>query len=172
MAEVSVGAWIAPRLGPFGGWVGSVAPRGYAAYARVLHPVPDDHDAARPPIRWVDVCAATGRQPYALMQWHAIAGVVETRNRRTVTRTMAWPGDEPDQGNLKRDTLLTLCRVLTAHTAPDQDCSSRPGRASGGSTAAQPSRCWAATRRSRRRFPRGPQRSPAAPAEVAGLRLA
>ncbi len=38
VAEVSVGAWIATRLGPFGGWVRSVAPRGYTAYAQVLHP--------------------------------------------------------------------------------------------------------------------------------------
>ncbi|MGH3934087.1 MAG: hypothetical protein ACRDS1_03740 [Pseudonocardiaceae bacterium] len=41
MAEVSVGACIAPRLGFFGGRVGSVAPRGFAVYARVLQPVPD-----------------------------------------------------------------------------------------------------------------------------------
>jgi hypothetical protein len=122
VAEVSVGAWIAPRLGPFGGWVGSVAPRGYTAYARILHPVPDARAANRPPIRWADVCAATGRQPHALMQWHAIAGVVETRTRKIVTRTMAWPGVEPDLGHLERDTLHILCRVLTDHTAPGQDC--------------------------------------------------
>ncbi len=34
VADVSVGVWIASRLGPFGGWVGSVA---LAAYAWVLH---------------------------------------------------------------------------------------------------------------------------------------
>lgn len=45
----------------------------------VPHPVPDAHDANRPPIRWADVCAATDRPPHALMQWRAIAGVVETR---------------------------------------------------------------------------------------------
>lgn len=122
VVEVSVGVWIAPRLGPFGGRVGSVAPRGYAHYARVLHPVPDRGDAARPAIRWADVCAAMGRQPHALMQWHAIACVVETRIRRTVTCTMAWPGEEPEVGNLERAPLRTLCRVLTGHTAPDQDC--------------------------------------------------
>ncbi|MGH3997105.1 MAG: hypothetical protein ACRDTJ_06540 [Pseudonocardiaceae bacterium] len=73
MAEVSVGAWIVSRLGPFGGWVSSVAPHGYAAYARVLHPVLDAGDAARPSTRWAEVCVVTGRQPHALMQWHAIA---------------------------------------------------------------------------------------------------
>jgi hypothetical protein len=37
----SVGVRIAPCLGPFGGWVGSVAPGGYAAYA--LGPSPGTH---------------------------------------------------------------------------------------------------------------------------------
>jgi len=40
VADVLVGVWIAPRVVPFGGWVGSVAPGGYAAYAWVLYPVP------------------------------------------------------------------------------------------------------------------------------------
>ena len=39
LADIAEGSWIAPRLGPFGGWVGSAVPRGYPAYARVLHPV-------------------------------------------------------------------------------------------------------------------------------------
>lgn len=64
----------------------------------------------------------TGRQPHALMQWHAITGAVETRTDTTVTRPMHWPGAEPDVGNLERDTLLTLCRVLAGHTAPGQGC--------------------------------------------------
>src|SRR5665647_566241 len=36
--DPSVADWIAPRLGPFGGQVSSVVPRGFAAYARVRHP--------------------------------------------------------------------------------------------------------------------------------------
>jgi hypothetical protein len=123
VTDVTVGGWIAPRLGPFGGWVGSVAPRGYAAYARVLHPVPDAHDR---PARWAQVCAATGRRPHALMQWHAIAGVietqVETRSGTALTKTMLWPGAEPEVGNLEPDALRTLCGVLAGHTAPGQDC--------------------------------------------------
>ncbi len=59
-ASAVLGAWIGPRLGPFGGWVASVAPRGYDAYARVLHPI-GEHT-------WAEVCAATGATPHALMQ--------------------------------------------------------------------------------------------------------
>ena len=42
-ADLSLGEWIAPRLGSFG-QVTSVVPRGFPAYARVLHPVgePDE----------------------------------------------------------------------------------------------------------------------------------
>jgi len=35
--DPTVGAWIGERLGPFGATVGGLVPRGYAAYARVLH---------------------------------------------------------------------------------------------------------------------------------------
>jgi len=123
VTDVSVGDWIAPRLGPFGGSVGSVVPRCYAAYARILHPVLDTHDPTLPPARWADVCAATGRQPHALMQWQAIAGATEARTGEAVTRTTAWSGGEPEVGNLDRDTLLAQCRVLADHTEPpDQHC--------------------------------------------------
>ncbi|MPY85645.1 MAG: hypothetical protein GEV00_20600, partial [Actinophytocola sp.] len=73
--DCAVGAWLAPRLGPFGGVIGSVVPRGFEAYARVLHPVTN---ARGERVSWADVCAATGRRPHALMQWHAIAGVTVT----------------------------------------------------------------------------------------------
>jgi len=123
VAEVSVGGWIADRLGTFGGSVGSVAPRGFEAYARVLHPV---SDGDRSNVRWAEVCASTGRRPHALMQWHAIAGVVETRTEtRTgtrTTRTMLWPGDAPWVGNLDGDTLVPLCQVLAQHARQDEEC--------------------------------------------------
>ena len=41
VTDVERGDWIADRLGPFGGWVGSVVPRGFDAYARVLHRASD-----------------------------------------------------------------------------------------------------------------------------------
>ena len=71
IADVSAGDWIAERVrGPLG-TVGSVVPRGFAAYARVLHPV-ELYDG-RTPLTWAQVCQLTGRIPHALMQWAAIA---------------------------------------------------------------------------------------------------
>lgn len=117
VADVSTGGWIAGRLGTFGGGVGSVVPRGFEAYARVLHPVPD---ADWSNVRWAEVCASTGRRAHALMQWDAIAGVAETSTGTgtATTRTMLWPGAPPQAGNLDSATLVTLCQVLARHTRP------------------------------------------------------
>lgn len=116
MDDVSVGSWIAPRLGPFGGWVGSVVPRGFEAYARVLHPVDDGRGGYA---TWAEVCAATGRTAHALMQWHKIAGLPETTRRGVTTRTMRWDDGEPEVGNLGGPALSALCGVLEAYTAAD-----------------------------------------------------
>jgi hypothetical protein len=122
VADVSVGGWIAPRLGPFGGWVGSVAPRDYPEYARVLHPARDAQDH---PTRWADVCAATGQRPHPLMQWHAIARMTQAQveiRSTALTERMLWPGVEPTVGNLEPDALRALCEVLGRYTAHDQGC--------------------------------------------------
>ena len=115
VAEVSAGAWIGPRLGPFGGWVGSVVPRGFAAYARILHPVPDIGGEMT---TWASVCAVTGREPHALMQWDAIKAQGEGDDPGP---SRAWPGGDPEVGNLHPQALEALCRVLTPHT-PDGRC--------------------------------------------------
>ena len=77
--DPSVGAWIAPRLGPFGGSVGSVVPRGFTAYARVLHPVGGYGGEST---TWSAVCATTGRVAHTLMQWQSISapGVEDGRD--------------------------------------------------------------------------------------------
>ena len=67
IAEVSAGDWIAERLRGAVGTVGSLVPRGFAAYARVLHPV--ELHYGHPPLTWAQVCQLTGRIPHVLMQW-------------------------------------------------------------------------------------------------------
>ena len=69
--DVSVAAWIAPRLGPLDCRVNCAAPSGFEAYARVLHPTRDVNGRS---VTWAEVCAATGKHAHATMQWHAIAG--------------------------------------------------------------------------------------------------
>lgn len=101
LTDVRAGDWIAPRLGPFGEAAGSIVPRGFAAYARVLHPAPTD-----PPTTWATVCAATGAAPHALMQWSAIT-------RGDAER---W-GHEAGGGSMDPPTLDALYTVLERHTA-------------------------------------------------------
>jgi hypothetical protein len=118
--DPSVADWIAPRLGPFGGQVGSVAPRGFPAYARVLHPV-RDHDGQS--ATWAAVCAKTGRVAHALMQWQSISSPgVEDGTGRSGSGGMPWDGDEPLVGELEPQTLAALCRILAGYTDPALGC--------------------------------------------------
>lgn len=118
--DVSLGAWIAPLLGSFGGWVGSVVPRGFPAYARVLHPV-QDRDGR--PSTWAAVCEVTDRIPHALMQWHSISTArVEDGSGRAPSRGRDWDGDEPQEGQLEPVALKRLCQVLADHTDPAVEC--------------------------------------------------
>lgn len=117
--DVALGAWIAPRLGSFG-QVTSVVPRGFTAYARVLHPVggPVEEMAT-----WAAVCAVTDRTAHASMQWQSISSPrVEDGSGRAPSSGRAWDGGEPDVGTLDPAALRSLCQVLAEHTAPGAEC--------------------------------------------------
>jgi hypothetical protein len=103
------GAWIKPRLeGEFGAITLQV-PKGFEAYARVLHPA---SDAEWNPIRWADVAKACGTAVHREMQWHAIVGLSEPKNYRN----SRWSGQDPATGSMGIDDLDALCEILTAHT--------------------------------------------------------
>jgi len=109
VADPAVGDWIGARLSDDFGAVGSVVPQGYAAYARVLHPV--DHADGRPHLTWAEVCRRTGRIEHPLMQWQAIRQGDDG----------PWDDGTPDVGNLDPATLATLLDVLAPATG-DQQC--------------------------------------------------
>jgi hypothetical protein len=109
VADPSVGDWIEPRFAADFGSVGATVPLGYAAYARVLHPV--DRAEGRPHLTWAEVCAITCRIPHPVMQWHSIKQGAEG----------PWEDGEPFEGNLDPATLATLLDVLAPATG-DQDC--------------------------------------------------
>lgn len=118
-ADVGAGSWIAPRLGSFG-QVASVVPRGFGAYARVLHPATDRDDR---PARWAQVCQTTGRTPHALAQWQSISSPrLEDGSGRAPSPGSAWEGGEAEVGSLEPAALAALCQVLAAHTAPGAVC--------------------------------------------------
>lgn len=117
--DISLGAWITPRLGS-SGQVASVVPRGFPAYARVLHPVVD---ADAQPARWAQVCQVTDRTAHALMQWPSISTPrVEDGSDRPPSTGRAWEGEEPVVGTLEPAALGALCQVLGEHTAPGVEC--------------------------------------------------
>jgi len=119
--DVVRGDWILPRLRGRG-VVGGIVPRGFEAYARVLHPVTAFVPAIRtdvPPetLRWSDVAALSSRRPGAvvhpLVQWSSIAGGPHDDAPLADGRRAAAPPD----GALAPAAWSTLARHLAAHTA-------------------------------------------------------
>lgn len=114
-ADVSAAAWIAPRLGGAFGAVTRTVPKGFDAYVRILHPVPD---ADGGDTTWFHVAEVTGRQPHALMQWHALVGSSDPFN----FEGSLWPHGSPDDGNLAPEVLGPLCELLAGHTTTPEHC--------------------------------------------------
>jgi hypothetical protein len=113
--RVSEADWYGAGLNGFGGRVDQVIPRGYPAYARILHPAEDEHGD---PVRWSDVAAWSGRVLHRLAQFDAIAGRWYDQRRKGV----GWPGRNPGQGSLTWQQLRVLCHILACHTATADQC--------------------------------------------------
>lgn len=113
--DVAIASWVADRLtGPMGSVTGTV-PAGFAAYARLCHPVPDSSGGR---VSWRAVAAATGRTAHPLMQWHGLVGSPDPFN----FSGSLWPAGAPTRGNLPVHALRVLCDVLARHTGRPDDC--------------------------------------------------
>lgn len=108
------GAWIEPRLGGEFGAVTLDVPKGYEAYARILHPA---SDAEWNPVRWADVARVCDTTVHREMQWHAIVGLPEPGDYHE----SKWAGQSPETGSMDIDDLDALCEILVAHTADPKD---------------------------------------------------
>jgi len=117
IADVSAGDWIAEALPGLLGTVASVVPRGFAAYARVLHPV-EFHDG-RGSLTWTQVCQLTGRIPHALVQWAAITN--PTAEAALKASSDGLNDCDVRVGSLAPATLSALIDVLAPATG-EQDC--------------------------------------------------
>ncbi|WP_432564451.1 hypothetical protein [Kineococcus sp. SYSU DK003] len=121
-ADPAAGDWIAPRLcGGFGA-VCRTVPRGYPAYARVLHPV--EPGPAVEPTTWAGVCARTGRTPHALMQWEAIttpAPPPRSGTELVLSGEGRWDEVQVQRGTLAPQALGPLLDVLAPFTG-EQGC--------------------------------------------------
>ncbi len=94
--------------------VGFLVPRGFEAYARVLHPArdPEGHD-----VTWAAVAAQVGTTLHPEAQWHRLAGGRDLDPRGAGPDPVLWPGHEPLVGMLERPLFEALADVLARHTA-------------------------------------------------------
>jgi hypothetical protein len=108
----TAGAWFErDRLPGFGALVGRMAPTGFEAYARVLHPAAEEDGT---PVRWSQVAARTGRTIHPLVQWHRLVAAEDSFGRGGL-----WPGQAPGFA-LEDEQVDVLVELLAPHTTtPD-----------------------------------------------------
>ena len=104
----AVGAWIGERLAPYGVMAGvtvaHLVPRGFPAYARVLHRASDGADGLR---RWADLAGEHGTSVHALAQFWRLV--------RSTNGPWAVQGDwRTIEGQLDAEQLPALLDVLAA----------------------------------------------------------
>jgi len=107
--------WYTAGLAGFGGRVECVLPRGYPAYARILHPAVGPGGTRR---TWAEVAAGTGRVLHPLAQFTSLAG----RWQYDARADIGWPGENPQEGSLDAEQLRILCRILSGHTSTREHC--------------------------------------------------
>jgi hypothetical protein len=128
LTDAGAGAWIGPRLQGWGR-VGGVLPRGFEAYARILHPVAatrvdtaatgDEWDrrvideAIWP---WAEVARRTGRIMHSLVQWDRLAG-----NEHQLTFDDGWRLGQTPVGFFDPALLSHLVGALDGHTGTPDD---------------------------------------------------
>lgn len=102
-AEPAVADWYAAALDPGGSTPCSFVPRGFAAYARILHA--PELDGVQ--VRWAEVGRERGTALHPRASWPEIAGRGLDPNSQA-----GWPGDDPSEGSLSRPELEALVEVL------------------------------------------------------------
>ena len=117
-AAVGEAGWIAASLAPFeDGLVGSVIPRGYPAYARVLHPVRTAMGRGSRPVRWAEVARWSGVPLHPDSQFHSVA-----LPPGRPAGPPPWNGQGPERGSLDLADAETLIEPLREHTGSPDDC--------------------------------------------------
>lgn len=117
-AAVREGDWIAAALAPFEqGLVASVIPRGYPAYARVLHPVRAALGKGTRPVRWAEIAEWSGVPLHPDSQFHSIA-----LPPGQPAGPAPWNGQGPERGSLDLADAETLIELLRPHTSSPAAC--------------------------------------------------
>lgn len=116
--DVERGAWIAPRLRGWG-LVGGVVPRGFEAYARVLHPLRATTERGEERWRWAEVARRTGRTMHPLVQWNALIGAPADAFNQGADFDDGSHVAAPEPGRLSPEPLAALAMSLVAATESD-----------------------------------------------------
>ena len=117
-AAVEEADWIAAALAPFeDGLVGSVIPRGYPAYARLLHPVRASLGKGSRPVRWAEIADWSGVPLHPDSQFHSVA-----LPPAQPAGPAPWNGQGPERGSLDLADAETLIELLRAHTDTPAGC--------------------------------------------------
>lgn len=93
--------------------VGFLIPRGFEAYARILHPAFTD---AGEMVSWAEVAGVCGTTLHPEAQWERLAFHGDLDPRGAGPDPVSWTGGEPDQGCLDRGPFEALAEVLQRHT--------------------------------------------------------
>jgi len=115
--DLSPSEWIRPRLLPWGVREGtpvtSVAPSGYPAYVRVLHPA---QRRPREPVTWREIAAWSGRVYHPLMQFERIC--------EPALRTQEPPPFDhvPEVGGVSPMLCMALYGALRSWTSTSETC--------------------------------------------------
>jgi len=111
----TVGGWISGRLSKKFGTVGSVVPKGYEAYARVLHAAFRRDGTS---VRWSEAAGLVGKPMQSLIQWEAIAAS-EGLGQKAEGVSDLHP---PEKGNPDPKTFITLCELMGSTPASESQC--------------------------------------------------
>jgi hypothetical protein len=111
-SDVPAADWIVTRLADHTYRVNMLLPPGFAAYARILHPVVTETSAGRRLTRWHEIAAPAGLVP--LDRDVQFSGLT---NQPGVQAP-----DVPIPGELPEEDLATLADVLARHTAGADHC--------------------------------------------------
>jgi hypothetical protein len=119
-SDVAAGSWIDDRLDHGERWgttMHGVVPRGFAAYARILHPAQRDDKT----VRWSDAAAAFGTRLHPTAQWHRIVRASGHPGQwQEVTAPDGSVFHAPEEGSLDPALVTAVARHLaTATSTPD-----------------------------------------------------
>ena len=111
--RVEAAEWIRERLDSWEHFdAGSVIPRGFQSYLRVLHPAQDQGRS----VRWAEVATWSGLPLHRLAQFHSVALALDARpTPKPFTAS-------PMLGSLDWDDTEALVRVLREHTSTPERC--------------------------------------------------